>query len=180
MKVHTKQFVRIACMVAIIGSALQASLRGDNPLRAANGGGKIEFRRAEYAGTSRPTIADFTAEEFHGVAYRVAKTPELKLTRADVAEVVIHETEPGEFGLQLTMEHSLWTAIESITTASVGGQMAVLVDGNVVFVGVVREPLRDGRLLMSFRGRTKQEVLDLARRFSSTPGFMPLGGTSVK
>ncbi|MFQ5850527.1 MAG: hypothetical protein ACE5JU_08055 [Candidatus Binatia bacterium] len=179
MRVTTSQLFRISCMVAIIGTILQAPIPAANLVHAANGEGEIEFRRAEGAHTPRPKVTDFVTEEFRGVQYRVAKSAELKFGRAELTEVIVQETEPGQYGLQLVVDRSLWTAIKSITTASLGGRLAILVDGSLIFVGTVLEPLSDGRVFMSFDGRSKEEVFEIARRFSNTPRFLPLEGTSI-
>ncbi|MFQ5684929.1 MAG: hypothetical protein ACE5HC_16875 [Candidatus Binatia bacterium] len=173
MTVITKQALRIGCLVAIIAITLQAPIRAAAHPHPNNGEGKIEFRRAEYANTQTPKIAHFITKEFRGVPYRVAKRPDLKFMKADLTEVIVQETEPGDFGLHLVVDRSLWTAIESITTASLGNELGILVDGSLVFVGVVREPLRNGRLLISFGRNTKKQAFDLAHRLSSKPTFMP-------
>jgi len=133
-----------------------------------------EFRLAERADTLTPTIVGVIAFDFRGVQYRVAPNAELRLRRAELTEVQVREKAPGEYGLTLVVDRSVWTTIESITTAYVGNYLALFVDGNLVLAAFVETPVPDGRIDVGLYGRSKEEVFSLARRFSERPGFVPL------
>ncbi len=179
MRANTNQLIRIACFLAMIGALLRVPIFLANSVRAGNGEGNIEFRFAEPADTAKTILTDFIVEELRGVKYRVSTRAELKFKRTALSAVVVQELEPGEYALNLQVDSSLWTAIETLTTTNLGNYLAILVDRNLIAAARVLEPIRDGRLTILY-ARSKEEGLDLARRFSSTPKFLPLEDTRTR
>ncbi|MFQ5848886.1 MAG: hypothetical protein ACE5IQ_14585 [Candidatus Methylomirabilales bacterium] len=179
MRVKTNQLIRIICFIAMIGALLRAPIFGANPVLAGNGEGKIEFRLAEPADTPKTILTDFVVAELRGVKYRVSTRAELKFKRTALCAVVVQELEPGEYALNLQVDSSLWSAIETLTTTNKGNYLAIVVDGALISAARVLEPIPDGRLTILY-ARSKQEGLDLARRFSSTPKFLPLEDTRTR
>lgn len=167
-------------MVAGIGILLQVSIPGGSPVRAAHDEGEIEFRVAERADTQRPSFTSFVTLESRGIQYWVAESVELKLRPAELTEVLVRETEPGRYALTLVVDQSLWTTIESITTAYLGSRFAIFVDGRLVLVAVVQMSVPDGTLVINHPGDSKEEVFAIARRFSHSPGFVPLESTQSR
>ena len=163
----------------MIGTLLEGQILVTNPVRAGNGEGEIEFRLAERADTPKPILTKFIVEELRGVKYRVSKRPELKFKRTALNAVVVQELEPGEYALNLQVDPSLWSAIEMLTTTNHGLYLAILVDGTLIAAARVLEPIPEGRLTILY-ARSKQEAFDLARRFSSTPEFLPLDDTTTR
>ncbi|MGH2359630.1 MAG: hypothetical protein ACRDGM_03695 [bacterium] len=167
-------------MVAGIGIILEAPIPGGDSVRASNHEGAIEFRLAERADTQRPSFTGFVTLESRRIQYRVAESVELKLRRAELTEVRVHETEPGRYALALVVDQSLWTTIESITAAYLGNRLAIFVEGSLVLVAVVQMSVPDGTLVINHPGDSKEEVFAIARRFSPTPGFLPLDSTGSR
>ena len=163
----------------MISTLLGGQILVTNPIRAGNGEREIEFRLAERADTPKPILTEFIVEELRGVKYRVSKRPELKFKRTALTAVVVQEIEPDEYGLTLQVDPSLSSAIEMLTTTNQGHYLAILVDGDLIAAARVLEPIPDGRLTILY-ARSKEEGLDLARRFSSTPKFLPLEDTRTR
>ena len=179
MKTETRQVLKIGCLITIVGIIIQAPIPAAAPVPVPDEGA-IEFRRAERADIVSTNITDFITKEFRGVKYRVAESAELIVRRKELTEVIVRETELGHFGIGVAVDRSLWPAIKSMTTVSLGRHLAIFVEGNLIFVGVIQSPIPDGRLFMFFGRRSKEEVLEIAKRFSNSPAFMPLEGTSGK
>ncbi len=179
MRANKNHLIRITCFLAMIGPPLGGPIFVANPVRAGNGEGKIEFRLAESADTTKTILTDFIIEELHGVKYRVSTRAELKIKRTALSAVVVQELEPGEYALNLQVDSSLWSAIEMLTTTNKGDFLAIVVDGTLISAARVLESIRDGRLTILY-ARSKQEAFDLARRFSSTPKFLPLEDTTTR
>lgn len=142
--------------------------------------GEIELRLAERASKARSIIDESISVEFWGVRYRVATRPELTLRRTDLLEVSIRETNLGDYALRLLVDRPLWEAVELMTTAYQGNHLAIFVDGSLILVATVEMAIPDGRLRINLYGRSKEEAIEMARRFSDTPLFESFGGTRTK
>ncbi len=160
----------------MMGTLLSGLIFVENAVRAGNAEGKIEFRLAEPADTPKTIVTDFFVAELRGVKYRVSTRAELEFKRTALRAVVVQELEPGEYALNLQVDSSLWSAIETLTSTNKGNYLAIVVDGALISAARVLEPIRDGRLTILY-ARSKQEGFDLARHFSSTPKFLPLEDT---
>ena len=179
MTANTNQLIRKAIFLAMISAFLGGLTFVANPGRAGNGEGKIEFRLAEPADNPKTILTNFVVAELRGVKYRVSKKPELTFKRSALTAVVVQELEPDEYALNLQVDSSLWSPLETLTTAIKGSYLAIVVDGALISAARVLEPIPDGRLTILY-ARSKREGLDLARRFSSTPKFVPLEDTRTR
>ncbi|MFQ5993429.1 MAG: hypothetical protein ACE5NA_13420 [Nitrospiraceae bacterium] len=179
MVANTRKFIRFCSLLAMIVVVAGRPIILPKPLRAENCTGEIEFRLAERADTRFPKITDFITEEYRGVQYRIAESAELRLRRAALTAVVVQELEPGNYGLILEIDRSLWNKIESITTAHQRSRLAIYVDGSLIIVATVATPIPTGSLTILY-GHSKEEVFEIARRFSRTPRFLPFESTEMR
>ncbi len=105
----------------------------------------------------------------HSRLPRRARSPSpIEITRADIASV--ETARGGDDGnqpvLQIELTPDAGQRLEDFTTAHVGEEVAIVVDGEVVLQPRVRDPIAGGRLEIS--GHSEADLQEIERKLRPT------------
>ena len=148
-RARLKLVVSLAMVVtAIMGVGYQLWMHGTTPVLAAV---RFEVRLAEDEPIPGLVVARL------GGAGIIYLHPEIVVSNDDIAQSWVSEDAPNQFGVGVRLLASGAERMRQATATHVGRPVAILIDGRVVMVSVLRSPIGDEAVITGIFTRAEAE-----------------------